>query len=305
MVNVLIIFSGIILKVNHLPGASILLTVGFALLVLAFIPVALQNLYRSEGSAQNLPLFIVTWLTCFVVFTSMLFKIQHWQYSGILIMIALPFPYVVFLPVLLRVTSKIKNFNIYNLVFVLLLLVIISVFSALLSLNVSKTTINDSFNLSKSYIKLENILIQIRGNEPQTPVDRKIDEIIKIVNDYQDIILKSEGTTRELWIADPGNLLRPDAAAVAGKALLSSGYAPVGTQLETALNSLITLMKNTRGYNGLAESAPLIFELDNPSGVGLAWGDRIFTDKNLAWTLIWLDGLKANLLMIKASVPVI
>src|SRR5450759_349254 len=199
VVTALIVFAGTIFKVNHFPGAGILLTIGLVTLVLLFIPVALINHYKAEEPRQNLLLYIVTWLTCFVVFTAMLFKIQHWPYAGIFLTVAMPFPYVVFLPVFLTVTSKNKNFNIYNTVFVLLLLALNSVFSALLALNVSKDTLVDSYNISRDYNKVEAAMVQLPVIVNESAVNVKIDEIIKITNDYQDLILKHEGMNREEW----------------------------------------------------------------------------------------------------------
>ena len=151
----MIMSIGAIFKVNHWPAASIMMTTGTLILVLLFLPAALINTYKAEGNKQNKMLYIVTWITCFVVFIAMLFKIQHWPFAGIGLLIALPFPYIVFLPVFLAVTSKNKNFNIYNTVFVLLLLALNSVFSALLSLNVSKDTIVDSYNISRNYCQVD------------------------------------------------------------------------------------------------------------------------------------------------------
>lgn len=135
ILNTFIILTGAIFKIAHWPGAGILMTLGFAALVLVFIPMALINNYRSGDKREYLLLYLTTWLTCFVVFTAMLFKIQHWPGAGLGLTIALPFPYLFFLPVFIAVTGKSRNFNIYNTVYVLLLLVINSVFSALMALN--------------------------------------------------------------------------------------------------------------------------------------------------------------------------
>ena len=109
VITALVIFAGIIFKINHFAGAGILMIVSMVTLVLLFLPVALINNYKAEGTRQNLPLYFVTWMTCFVVFLAMLFKIMHWPYAGILMTIALPFPYVVFLPVFLIVTARNKK----------------------------------------------------------------------------------------------------------------------------------------------------------------------------------------------------
>jgi len=302
VITTIIISTGAILKVNHWPGAAILLVTGTLILVLLFLPAALINNYKAEGSSQNKLLYIVTFITCFVVFTAMLYKIMHWPYAGIGLLIAIPFPYIVFLPVFLKVTSKNKNFNIYNTVFVLLLLALNSVFSALLALNVSRETVVDSYNISRNYCKAEAFMAHLPINVNKSAVNVKIDEIIKITNDYQDLILKHEGMTLEQWEKNPGNLLRPESPNIAAGVLSDNGEIPAGVRLEKALSELVALMKQTKGYEETASALPAIIGLRQEKDEDPAWtfsGTNIIIP--LSWVLIYLDGLEANLLMIKAS----
>ena len=303
VITAMIISTGIILKVNHWPTAGILITAGTLILVLLFLPAALINNYKAEGNNQNRLLYIVTWIACFVVFIGMLFKIQHWPHAGVGLIIALPFPYIVFVPVFLMVTSKNKNFNIYNTVFVLLLLALNSVFSALLALNVSKDTIVDSYNISRDYNKVEAAMVQLPVIVNESAVNVKIDEIIKITNDYQDLILKHEGMTREQWGKNPENLLRAESPNIAAAVLSDNGEMPAGIRLEKALNELIVLMRQTKGYEETAKALPAIVGLGEEKGEDQAW-EFSFRNIiiNLSWTLTYLDGLEANLYMIKASV---
>src|SRR5512133_2112213 len=117
LVNLFVILAGTVFKLNHFPGAGILLTIGIVSFVLIFIPLALISSYRNSENGSKL-LYIFTGITCFVVFTAMLFKIMHWPFAGIALTIALPFPFVVFLPVFIAVTSGDGKFSIYNTVFV-------------------------------------------------------------------------------------------------------------------------------------------------------------------------------------------
>jgi hypothetical protein len=302
IVTALIIFIGTIFKIEHFPGASILLTLGVATLVLLFIPLALIDNYKAQEPKQNLLLYVITFITCFVVFTGMLFKIQHWPFAEIILLVALPFPYVVFLPVFLITTSKIKNFNIYNAVAVLSLLAVSSVISALLALNVKKVTIEDSYNLSRNYTKIEVAYNQISDSRTKTVIDLKIDEVCKIVNECQDLILKSEGLSREQWKKNPGNLRRPEERAVASQALIYEDGVTAGGRLETGLKSLISLIENTKGYEQLAKAAPAIFDLTDQADSETSWGERIFRDNTLSWALIYLDGLEANLILLKKQI---
>jgi hypothetical protein len=303
VISAIIISTGVILKIEHWPMAQILITAGTLILVLIFFPAALINNYKAEGNAQNRVLYIVTYITCFVVFIGMLFKIQHWPYAGVGLSIALPFPYIVFLPVFLIVTSKNKNFNIYNTVFVLILLALNSVFSALFSLNVSKETVDDSYNISRDYSKAKVAVAQLPLIVNGSAVNMKIDEIIKISNDYQDLILKHEGMTREQWEKNPGNLVRPDNINTAASILADNGEMPPGMKLDKAITELMDLMKKTKGFEDVAKALPSILDLEEEKGKDNTlnfYSRNIFIP--LSWALIYLDGLEANLLMIKASV---
>jgi hypothetical protein len=301
LITVLIVFTGLVFKINHFAGAGVLLSTGIGIFVVIFMPIALRNHFKAEGTRQNLPLYIVTWLTCFVVFTGMLFKIMHWPHAGTMLLVALPFPYVVFLPVFLTVTSKNKNFSIYNTVFVLMLLVFNSVFTTLLGLNVTKNRIDDSYNLSRNYQNFEDALSQLPENTPEPSLNLKIDEALKMINEYQEIILKHENMTVEQWQKKPESLQMPDTRGRSAQALIKAGDTSVGTKLFICLKALTKEMGNTPGYEDLAKLSPVIFDLEVPSGNDEEWSKWKFSDNNLSWVLIYLDGLETNLKMIKAT----
>jgi hypothetical protein len=167
----------------------------------------------------------------------------------------------------------------------------------MLSLNVSKDTINDSYNLSGNYTKLEEVLKQLPVTGDESPVNKKIDEVINIVNEYRNVILKQEGLTIEQWNKKPGNLWRPDGMQAAFSDLRSSEQNP-GQKLETGLKNLLTRFETTPGYEDLAKSAPVIFDYMNPD---IEFHPGPFESIPLSWSLIYLDGLETNLYLIKTS----
>jgi len=301
LITLLVVLLGLIFKLNHWPAAGIMISAGMITFVLVFLPLALTDHYKAEGSRINLPLYIVTYLTSLIVFTSMLFKIMHWPGAGILLIISLPLPYVVFLPVYLAVTSKIRNFNIYYTVFILMLLVFVSVFSALLALNVSKNRIDDSYYLSGSYNNAEALIADIPGGNLYSGLNLKIDEALQIINDYQEIILNSEGLTKERWESDAGSLVRPDSRGRAANILSKAGEESGGGRLYRSLGSVITEMENIPACKELAAAAPSIFGLNDPADSEEKVLSRKFSDNSLSWSLIYLDGLGTNLKMIKAT----
>jgi len=208
---------------------------------------------------------------------------------------------VVFLPVFLITTSKNKNFNIYNTVFVLLLLMLNSVFSALLGLTVSRERIMDSYSLSKNYNKVEVVLDQLPDLNAKSPVCLKINDALEIVNEYKNLILHSEGLSVEEWENNPGNLLRPDSRQAAVKALSTTGNSIVGTELDNSLKNLVKEIKNTPGYEELAETVPAILDLELQDGGESALKFYNLADNNLVWVLVYLDAIETNLKMIKAT----
>jgi hypothetical protein len=297
LITAIIVFTGTIFKLNHWPAAGIMITIGLAALVIVFIPAALINHYKTAGNRQDLLLYIITWLTCFVIFVSILFKIMHWPGAEILLSIGLPFAYVVFLPVFLITTSGNKNFNIYNTVFVLLLLAVNSIFAALLALNVSADRIHDSYNLAINYNKVASIIDNLPVKESQSPVNQKIDEVLKTVDKYQNLILAYDGITEDEWTRDPGLLFHPDNKGMAANALKESGEVPYGNELHKELNELLSLMVQTPGYEHIAKVA--VYNQSPPGLDESEWPEVIFAQANLAWVLIYLDGLETNLKLIK------
>ncbi len=301
LITALIVFTGVVLKINHYPGAAILLTTGIAALVLLFLPLALTDHYRAGGEKKEPLLYIVTYITCFVVFTAMLFKLMHWPKAGIMLIIALPFPYVVFLPVFIVVTSKDKNFNIYNTAFVLLLLALNSVFSGLLALNVTFERVEDSYQLSRNYINQGKGLSMLTAGDAGSAITIKIDEVLDVVRECQEKVLELDGKTIEQWKDAPGNLKRPDIRGSAATGLGKEGEL-VFMKLEDKLGELTRLMASTPGYAAFAGKAPSLLNFTPKSGKE-DWHYTVSNDFT-AWVLIYLDGLRTNLCILKATLPV-
>jgi hypothetical protein len=88
-------------KIQHWPGASIMMTLGAMIMVLAFLPSVLVVLWKETHSTKRLFLFISAFLTgtCFVAGT--LFKIQHWPYAGSILTIGAITGVLFFIPLLL------------------------------------------------------------------------------------------------------------------------------------------------------------------------------------------------------------
>ena len=295
-----LIVLGTLFKINHWPLAGIMIAAGMILLTYVFLPVALVNHYRNQENRQNRWLYIITWLTSAVLFTGMLFKIQHWPGVAYLLLLALVFPFAVFLPVFLSVTSKIRNFNIFDTVSVLLLVAVISVFALLLAVDVSRDRIYDSLDLGNRYISVGKAVGQSGKACEQPALANDIDGIIKIIDSYKAMILEKDGVGTENWDKDAKALFNPLSSKYVIQALEREG-SHMDATLENAIRKFIDDLKASPDHKELAAAFPSIAEYSETGTAEETWSDKCFLTFQESWVLVYLEGLKTNLKIIRSS----
>ena len=94
-------------KIQHWPLAGVMLTLGAGTLALVFMPSALSVLWKETHNRKRLFLFISAFLAGMFFIIGTLFKIQHWPAAGILLLMAVLFGLVFFIPALL--VSKLQD----------------------------------------------------------------------------------------------------------------------------------------------------------------------------------------------------
>jgi hypothetical protein len=75
-------------KIQHWPGAGILLTCGAVILAFIFMPSALGVLWKETHNKKRLILYISVFLSAMFFIFGILFKIQHWNGAGIILTLA-------------------------------------------------------------------------------------------------------------------------------------------------------------------------------------------------------------------------
>jgi hypothetical protein len=83
--------------------------------------------------------------------------------------------------------------------------------------------------------------------------------------------------------------------------LVNSGESYPGDRLQKALQELVVLMEQNKSFDTAAKALPAILGFAGENGIDPDWTIRNVAGTNLSWVLIYLDGLEANLKMIKAS----
>ncbi len=300
LATAIIVFLGILFKVNHWAGAAILLIGGITMLVFVFMPLALVSSYKAEGNKGKRFLYIVTWLTSFVVFTAMLFKIQHWPGSGLLMLVSIPFPFVVFLPVFLISGPGNMKENIYDTVSVLFLLMIISCFTGLLALNVSKEKMIDSYTLMHNYYQSNKAAENLDVRSKSTAV-QLIDKLILMTQEYRDLYLGYSGYSPDMWKGDLGPY-QDSWLSVQDNSGFEKDKKDIHSGLLSGLGDLISLLEKTPGCESLAAAAPSVFNLRKTPSGNYNWDSDLILAPTHPWLLVYLVGLENNLQLMKMSV---
>lgn len=101
LVSMVLVALGAVLKIQHWPGAGILLTLGFLLLGLVFAPAALYILKRESRLKSSMLTYMISvaGLICFIF--GFLFKIQHWPGAGILLVVGFSMISAILIPAVL------------------------------------------------------------------------------------------------------------------------------------------------------------------------------------------------------------
>lgn len=319
IISCLVVATGISFKVQHWPGAGILLTCGISFLVLVFLPMALINNYRNEESKPGKWFYIITYITCFILYGSILFKIQHWPGAGNILLLAIPFPFVVFLPILLYHSRKEEYFSINQSVIVILLLAYVSVITAMLALNVSKNLLDDSKSIQKEikqtndqYIRqIANISHKIEKqnnvllNEKKKSISHEGQELFSLIQDAKWEITKnangSEGNTKEninLNMIRGSDKYDPVWIAIYG----DSQY---GVKLLTAFDkyrefALGLIPEENKEFRDLVtkcfSTKPIKYE-----GEDIRWINYYFRKVNTTWALSNLTQFQENVLLVETE----
>jgi hypothetical protein len=302
IISAMVLITGTMFKVQHWPGAGVMISTGTVLLLTLFLPAALINHYRVNGNKQYKLLYITTYVTCFIVFTAMLFKIQHWPFAGYTIFIGVPFPFVVFLPIWLYETSKIKNFDINNTIYILFLLALQAVFSVLLALNVTKEKLDYTLQLTNQISSFNSKIESLNPVSEKSSVARSADEVLVQIEACRQLLFSRTEITRKALNEGTVGGRFLDSKDIPMDLLLASSVPSPAEKLSSAINSFITEILKLPEGKKIEEEAQNLFDLNNESGDETSWQFRKFWGVYLTWDLVELDEMENFVRVIQAGV---
>ena len=107
----IILAFGTLFKIEHWPGASILMVLGFFLLSFVFLPSAIYVSYKEVSNKTKKWTHFIGFLGTFFLSLSFLFKIMHWPGAGIAMMVGVTLICLIFLPMVL--INKVRDKQIF------------------------------------------------------------------------------------------------------------------------------------------------------------------------------------------------
>jgi hypothetical protein len=299
----ILVLAGGLLKIFHLPGAGIALTLGITFFCLWFIPLSLLSSYKAEKDKKVKWLYIIGFITVLVDLGGALFKIQHWPGAEISMIVGIPVSFILFLPAYLLYNRTDSQVNYRNLLPIMFFFAYYAVITALLSLNVSKNIIDASvvaaYNLNEksqiTNVQCNLINYKPEGNAIATDIKAKADNLCLMI----------DSLTREIAIStDENHHMQTSVNAInlweiKGKDINSAGnfwfvYSDNGKLLKKEIKQFHSLLMKT--LINEKESAEYISELLKTSSDGKeSWEYIRFNGKNLINTITTLELIKREI----------
>jgi len=257
---------GALFKVQHWPGGGILTTLGLGLFCIIFLPLAFYQSYKGNGKKHK-SLYIAGFICAFITFIGAMFKIQHWEGAGYLLMAGIPLPFIYFLPVYIYHHNKSKEKSMVNFLGVMFMMVYVALFTSILALNISKNIL-DAFNTGENDIAQTNDILTIKNQQMYANLEKasikenkekisqlkvKSDAIYNQINDIKVVLVKiADGDDSQAIVS--GNKINTKAIMAKDESVKTTaimrgddGVSGKATALKKQLNNYSDYLKSLAG----------------------------------------------------------
>jgi hypothetical protein len=144
MIAPAMLITGTIFKIQHWPGAGVLLVLSLFILGAIYLPVFVMVKIRDtrkEGKKVNMPMYIFGLIAGIIFIAGAMFKIQHWPGAGIMIMLSGLVTVFIFIPILVVQALKDKENQVQNFTILIFVLCFVAITFMIYALRVSKNVL--------------------------------------------------------------------------------------------------------------------------------------------------------------------
>ncbi len=138
------LITGTFFKIQHWPGAGVLLVLSLFILGAIYLPVFVMVKIRDtrkEGKKVNLPMYIFGLIAGIIFIAGAMFKIQHWPGAGIMITLSGFVTVFIFIPILVVQALKDKENQVQNFTILIFVLCFVAITFMIYALRVSKNVL--------------------------------------------------------------------------------------------------------------------------------------------------------------------
>ena len=156
-----LLIIGAIFKLQHWPGASVLIVLGSFLLAAVYLPVFAMVSMRDTRKREkkvNKTLYVAGVITGFIFMTGILFKIMHWPGAGVALTFSVLLTVAVFIPILVTHALKDKENQVQNFSILIFVLSFMAVNIMVFALKVSKNVLTSMAVSAKVNMKTSHML---------------------------------------------------------------------------------------------------------------------------------------------------
>jgi hypothetical protein len=211
MIAPAMLITGTIFKIQHWPGAGVLLTLSLFMLGAIYLPVFIMVKIRDtrkEGKKVNMPMYIAGLIAGMIFIAGALFKIMHWPGAGIMISLSGIVTVFVFIPILVIQALKDKENQVQNFTILIFVMCFVAITFMMYALRVSKNVLT-AFSVAAEGHLASSELVEARNmayldqlelsagvNEAVTKKAKEIAAKTDALNDFiqelsVDIVLRS------------------------------------------------------------------------------------------------------------------
>ncbi len=144
MIAPAMLITGTIFKIQHWPGAGVLLVLSLFILGAIYLPVFVMVKIRDtrkEGKKVNMPMYIFGLIAGIIFIAGAMFKIQHWPGAGIMISLSGLVTVLIFIPILVVQALKDKENQVQNFTILIFVLCFVAITFMMYALRVSKNVL--------------------------------------------------------------------------------------------------------------------------------------------------------------------
>lgn len=240
---------GVLFKVMHWPGASVLLVTGWTVLLLIFLPLLMFSQLKSANSGKEKMTYVIGIIALIIFETATAFKMFHWPGASILMILGSVFLFSVFVPMFTYMKFKESGKITGQYIFIIITSMFFILFTFLIAINTSKNIlavfVNEDENTVKiiSYMESKNEKlydycknlpdsIRIKTDSNLTKIKTESDELSEFINkikiDLISAVDKVDINTAKQCIKNTNEIISKDEYIIVTHIMIGENYEGIG-----------------------------------------------------------------------------